>query len=136
MPLNEFRLYQTHPILREITGELQNWVPNELFKGQIIFTRHNNILYVSHFKSGVNFWAAVNNIGGTYYMDYEVKVPKIYKLKTRGLMGNLDGNSGNDFFQRIYAVPNIRESVDDLIQISNSFTDQQLSAPLLSCKQT
>ncbi len=133
--MDGFRLFQTRPVSKEITGLLQNWVPNELFEGQILFTRHNDYLFVSHYKSGVNFWAAVRiSPRGRYYLDYEVRVPKIYQQKTRGLMGNLDGNSGNDFYQRVYADPMTGRTTDDLIPISNSFTNAQLSAPLSSCK--
>ncbi len=110
-PLDGFRLFQTLPVSREITGMLQNWVPNELFEGQILFTRHNNYLFVSHYESGVNFWVAVRvSPRGRFYLDYQVRVPGIYRQKTRGLMGNLDRNSGNNFFKE-YTLILIRREV-------------------------
>ena len=65
-------------------------------------------------------------------MDYEVRVPRIHKQKTRGLMGNLDGNSGNDFYRRV--CDRVTKKTIDLIELSNSITEQQRSEPLHSCK--
>ncbi len=104
-------------------------MPNELFEGQILFSKRDNVLYVSHFKSGVNFMATVNRYRDDYYINYELKIPNIYRLKTRGLMGNLDGNNGNEFFQRVYA-----DSGNNLIPIPNSYSNQLRSSLLRTCK--
>ncbi len=108
---------------------LQSGTLNELFVDQILFTKKNNVLYVSHYKSGVNFMATVNRYGGGYYINYEMKIPNIHRLKTRGFMGNLDGNKENEFFRRVYA-----DSGNNLLSIPNSYSNQQLSTPLHSCK--
>jgi len=65
-------------------------------------TRSGNIVRVSHFPTGVVLEATVVDPTSfsQYYMDARVYVPESYQGQIEGLLGNFDGDAGNEFRRR------------------------------------
>ena len=85
--------------------------------GEIQLCRSGNKFQMSHYKSGVTFNATHHG----RYLNFRVKVPKIYMGKIRGVVGNFEGNF-------------IQKNGNELIFLSSQLSDQQLNDPLLTCK--
>ena len=120
-----FRVFQTKPQPeREITAELVNGQPLE-FPGEAMLIRNGPILRAAFYKSGVTFLGRVFGLANNeYYMNFEVRVPRSFSGRTRGLLGNLDGDSNNEYFRR------------DGTALSSSISERDLFDHLLTCKFT
>ena len=116
-------MFQTKPESKEITGELQHGQPWEDATGEAILTRSGNSLSVAYIKSGITLSGQVNPRGNEYQMNFQVRVPRTFSERTRGFLGNLDGNSGNDLYEK-----------GDTNPLPNSISERDLYHKLISCK--
>ena len=80
--------------------------------------RNNNELTAVFIQSRIALTARVNIIRNEYYINFQIQVPKSFSERTRGFLGNLDGNPTNDFVRRGESNPlsnNIQER--DLLRV-------------------
>jgi hypothetical protein len=119
-----FRVFQTKPEPGvEITGLLPNGQPWEVETGEAVLTRNGNSLTAAFYKSGITISGQVNPRGREYQMNFQVRVPRSFSGRTRGYLGNLDGNSGNDFYRKGETNP-----------LPNGISERDLYFHLLTCK--
>ena len=119
-----FRVFQTKPEpATEITGQLQNGQPWEDATGDAVLTRSGNSLTVAFYKSGITISGNVNPRGSEYQMNFQVRVPQSFSGRTRGLLGNLDGNPTNDFYRKGQTNP-----------LPNGISERDLYFHLITCK--
>ena len=119
-----FRVFQTRPeTSTEITALLQNGQPWDDATGNARLTRNGNSLKVAFYQSGVTLVGIVYQFFGQYYINVFVYVPSSFSGRIRGLWGNLDGNSGNDFYRK-----------GDTTPLPNGISPSNLYQNLLTCK--
>ena len=121
-----FRVFQTKPEPGvEITSQLQNGQPWEDNPGdsEAILTKNGNSLTAVFYKTGIILSAVVIPVRREYYMNFEVQVPRSFSGRTRGYLGNLDENSGNDFYRK-----------GETNSLPNGISEGDLYFHLLTCK--
>ena len=100
-------MWQTKP------GPAAVEITDQLIEGQVWFdaTRKSSLkrngrrLTATFFESGVVLIATANPRGSEYYINFRMRVPPSFSGRTRGFMGNFDGNSRNDFYRRGSTIP-------------------------------
>lgn len=106
-------MFQTKPEpAQEITEELQNGRPWYDPTREAVLLRDNDKLRAVFIESGIALNARVRHIRNEYYINFQMQVPKSFTSRTRGFLGNLDGDPTNDFIRRGETTPlpnNIRE---------------------------
>ncbi len=120
-----FRVWQTNPGTPvEITRVLED---GEVWHDRTIkssLRKDDNTLTAAFFDSGVVVIATVHPHRRQYYINYQIKIPTVkFSGRTKGFVGNLDGDSTNDFYRRESTTP-----------LSNSLRDRQLLEHLKTCK--
>ena len=115
-----FRLVQTKPVMRDLTNQVPtDGSPFVLTNREGLFYRNGVRFTAALFKTGVVVIATVY----TSHMNVEVRVPRSYEGRTRGLFGILGNNDGgNDLYTR--------EGMGPLTDSA----DADLFGPLSSCK--
>lgn len=107
-------------------------ITQDLAEGQVWFDstknsslrRNGNQLTAAFFESGVVVIANVYPHGNEYYINFQIRVPQLaFSGRTRGLLGNLDGDPTNDFYRRGSTTP-----------LSNTLSERSLMDHLLTCK--
>lgn len=120
-----FRVFQTKPGPgTEITTQLQDGQPWEDATGEAELTRDGDSLNVTFYKSGLILSGQIMSIGLGYYMDYTMQVPNSFSGRTRGLLGNMDGNPANDFYRKGETTP-----------LPDAISERDLFSDLLTCKE-
>ena len=90
----------------EITDELHNEQPWFDYTNEVmLLKKYDRQLTASFFKSGIVLIANVYIRGNEYYMNFQIQVPRIFARRTRGFLGNLDGNRDNDLYRRGETTP-------------------------------
>lgn len=107
----------------EITGQLANGQPWEDATGEVVLTRSGNSLTAAYYKSGITLSGQVNPRHNEYQMNFQVQVPLTFSGRTRGFLGNLDGNPGNDFYAKGQTNP-----------LPSGISERDLYFQLLTCK--
>ena len=121
-----FRVFQTRPEPGvEITNQLVDGQPWVDATGDAVLTKSGNSLSVAYYKSGITLSGQVNHRGGEYQMNFQVRVPRTFSGRTRGFLGNLDGDRGNDFYAKGATEP-----------LPNSISERDLYFQLITCKVT
>lgn len=97
-----FRVWQTKPGKPvEITRDLkegQVWTDSTR---KASLQRQGSQLTAAFYESGVVLIATANWYRNEYYINFQIRIPKLdFTGKTRGFLGNLDGNPTNDFTRR------------------------------------
>ena len=86
-------------------------------------SRTGNEITVAFFETGVVVLVSGREYFQEFLIQCEAKVPRVFSGQVRGLWGNFDGDSTNDFYRRGESIP-----------LSNNLSDQELFPHLLSCK--
>lgn len=119
-----FRVFQTKPgPVQEITNQLVNGQPWYAANVEAALVKNGNELTATFFESGIALIAQVNPVGNEYYMNFRVQVPLSFSGRTQGMLGNLDGDSTNDFYRRGETDP-----------LSNSISEQNLLEEFKTCE--
>ncbi len=101
-----FQVWQTRPIEADLTQLLEdeptNWT-SPMGDVELVRLRQNgrtDTVMAYFFKYGIKISIDVNQLGRYRYTNYRVWVPLTYAGSASGLLGNLDGNNRNDYFER------------------------------------
>ena len=120
-------MFQTKPgPAQEITEQIVNGLPWYDTTKQVALSRKGNELTATFFKSGIAVIAQVYPIyyfGNEYYMNFRIQVPLSYSGRTRGMLGNLDSDSSNDFYRRGESNP-----------LSNDISERALLNEFITCE--
>lgn len=93
---------------------------------EVMLLKEDKKLTAAFFKSGIVLSAKIIHIlGDDSLISFEIKVPRTFSGKTRGLLGNLDGNMTNDLHRRGQPMTTFPPSTND----------RDLLEPLLTCKR-
>ena len=112
----------------EITNDLKEgelWFDNSRrasLKRASVF--RGDELTAAFFESGVVLIATAYRRGNEFFINFQIRIPLSFSGRTRGFLGNLDGNSTNDLFRRGSAA-----------LLSSTIPQRNLLNPLLTCKQ-
>ena len=118
-----FRVFKTRPgPAQEITDQILNsgdvWYdPDE----EAALYRKGNELKAVFFQSGIAVIAQANPYRGEYYINFRIQVPRSYSRRIRGMLGNFDGDSTNDFYRR------------DSTPLPNSISERALLEEFKTC---
>ena len=86
-------------------------------------SRTGDEITVAFFETGIVVLVSGFDFFQEYVVQCQAKVPQVFSGRARGLWGNFDGDSTNDFYRRGESMP-----------LSNTLTLQELYLHLLSCK--
>ena len=122
-----FRVWQTNPGNPvEVTEDLKDgevWLDSTRISS---LRKDENRLTAAFFDSGVVVIATVHPHQNQYYIDFRIQISSVkFSGRTKGFVGNLDGDSTNEFYRRGSTTP-----------LSNSIGDRQLLEHLKTCKYT
>lgn len=107
------------------TKELYVGKPWFNYTEEVMLLREQKKLTAAFFKSGIVLSARIVPIWNDSLISFEIKVPRTFSGKTRGLLGNLDGNITNDLHRRGQPIPTIPHPWTN---------DRDLLEPLMTCK--
>ena len=119
-----FRVWQTNPGNPvEITEDLKDgrvWLDSTRKSS---LRRFGNQLTAAFFESGVVVIATAHPYQNEYYINFQIRIPTVeFSGRTKGFLGNFDGDKTNDFYRRGSTTP-----------LSNSISEKQLLGHLLTC---
>ena len=102
-----FKIFQTKPQgnVGEITlqnGQSFSSPPTSMSNSwpDVLLTRMNKQLHVAFYDTGITLIIKTYERPMEYNVDFEVRVPQIFRGKTRGFLGNFDSDPSNEFCRR------------------------------------
>ena len=102
-----FKIFQTKPQgnVCEITlqnGQSMNFSSPSTSNPwpDALLIRMNNKLHVAFYETGIALIITAHERPTEYNVDFEIRVPRIFQRKTKGFLGNLDGDPTNEFCRR------------------------------------
>ena len=118
-------MWQTKPwpISVEITQDLiddQVWLDSTQMAS---LKRNGNQLTAAFFETGIVLIARRSLARQEYYVNFEIYIPEDeFSEKTRGFLGNLDGDPTNELYRRVSPTP-----------LPDTLNDAELYPHLLTC---
>ena len=121
-------MWQTKPgpVSVEITQDLiddQVWLDSTQMAS---LKRNGNQLTAAFFETGIVLIARRSLARQEYYLNFEIYIPEDeFSEKTRGFLGNLDGDPTNDLYRRV--------SPTTFTPLPDTLSDAELYSHLLTC---